>query len=94
MTLEATAVGIGSGKLLSPDSYKKMVSTELRGKTHAQSDCPTACFEQNDGYTYGLGIVVSGDWLMQNPMMAGYAAVEAYLPAKKAAVAVAVTYAP
>jgi len=31
---------------------------------------------------------------MQNPMMAGYAAVEAYLPAQKAAVAVAVTYAP
>ena len=92
--LEATAVGIGSGKLLWPDSYKKMVSTELRGKTHAQSDCPTACFEQNDGYTYGLGIVVSGDWLMQNPMMAGYAAVEAYLPAQKAAVAVAVTCAP
>jgi hypothetical protein len=79
--LETTAVGIGSGKLLSPDSYKKMVSTELRGKTHAQSDCPTTCFEQNDGYTYGLGIVISGDWLMQNPMMAGYAAVEAYLPA-------------
>ena len=92
--LEATAVGIGSGKLLWPDSYKKMVSTELRGKTHAQSDCPTTCFEQNDGYTYGLGIVISGDWLMQNPMMAGYAGVEAYLPAQKAAVAVAVTYAP
>jgi hypothetical protein len=92
--LETTAVGIGSGKLPSPDSYKKMVSTEPRGKTHAQSDCPTTCFEQNDGYTYGLGIVISGDWLMQNPMMAGYAAVEAYLPAQKAAVAVAVTYAP
>jgi CubicO group peptidase (beta-lactamase class C family) len=90
----STAVGIGSGRLLSPDSYKKMVSTELRGKTHAQSDCPTICFEQNDGYTYGLGIVISGDWLMQNPMMAGYAALEAYLPAQKAAVAVAVTYAP
>ena len=90
----ATAVGIGSGKLLSPDSYKKMVSTDLRGKTHAQPDCPTTCFEQNDGYTYGLGIVISGDWLMQNPMLAGYAAVEAYLPEQKVAVAVAVTYAP
>ncbi len=28
--MEATAVGIGSGKLLTADSYKKMVSTELR----------------------------------------------------------------
>ena len=31
--LEATAVGIGSGKLLCPESYEKMVSTDLRGKT-------------------------------------------------------------
>ena len=91
--LEATAVGIGSGKLLTPDSYKKMVSTELRGKTRAQPGCAT-CFAQDDGYTYGLGIVISGNWLLQNPMFAGYAAVEAYLPAQKIAIAVAVTYAP
>jgi CubicO group peptidase (beta-lactamase class C family) len=90
--MEATAVGVGSGRLLSAESYKKMVSTELRGKTHPQPDCPT-CFEQNDGYTYGLGIVISGNWLMQNPMLAGYAAVEAYLPSQRIAIAVAVTYA-
>ncbi len=91
--LEATAVGVGSGKLLSPDSYKKMVSTALRGKTHAQPGCPT-CFDQNEGYTYGLGIITTGDWLMQNPLFSGCAAVEAYLPAQKVAIAVAVTYAP
>jgi CubicO group peptidase (beta-lactamase class C family) len=91
--LEATAVGVGSGKLLSPDSYKKMVSTSLRGKMHAQPGCPT-CFDQNEGYTYGLGIITSGDWLMQNPLFSGCAAVEAYLPAQKVAIAVAVTYAP
>jgi CubicO group peptidase (beta-lactamase class C family) len=91
--MEATAVGIGSGKLLSADSYKKMVSTALRGKTHAQPGCPT-CFEQNEGYTYGLGIVISGDWLLQNPLFSGCAGVEAYLPAQKVAIAVAVTYAP
>ena len=91
--MEATAVGIGSGRLLSAESYTKMVSTELRGKTRAQPDCPT-CFEQNGGYTYGLGIVISGNWLLQNPMFAGYSAVEAYLPSQRIAVAVAVTYAP
>jgi CubicO group peptidase (beta-lactamase class C family) len=91
--MEATAVGVGSGRLLSAESYKKMVSTELRGKTRAQPDCPT-CFEQNDSYTYGLGIVISGNWLLQNPMLAGYSAVEAYLPSQRIAVAVAVTYAP
>ena len=52
--MEATAVGIGSGQLLTPDSYKKMVSTDLRGKTRKQPGC-TTCDEMNDIYTYGLG---------------------------------------
>jgi CubicO group peptidase (beta-lactamase class C family) len=91
--LEATAVGIGSGRLLSGDSFKKMTSIDLRGKTHPQPDCPT-CSDQNDGYTYGLGIVISGNWLLQNPMFSGYTAVEAYLPSQRIAVAVVVTYAP
>jgi CubicO group peptidase (beta-lactamase class C family) len=91
--LEATARGIGSGRLLTPDSYKRMVSTDLRGKTHKQPGC-TTCDEMNDVYTYGLGIVISGNWLLQNPLMSGYAAVEAYLPSQKIAIAVAVTYSP
>ncbi|ORV14669.1 serine hydrolase domain-containing protein [Mycobacterium celatum] len=78
--LEATAVGIGSGKLLSPGSYKAMVSNDLRGSVQ--------------GGTYGMGIVVSGNWLLQNSMFAGESAVEAYLPSQKIAVAVAVTYHP
>jgi CubicO group peptidase (beta-lactamase class C family) len=91
--LEATAVGVGSGKLLTADSYRKMVSTELRGKTHKQPGC-TTCDEMSDAYTYGLGIVISGHWLLQNPLFSGYAAVEAYLPSQKIAVAVAATYSP
>jgi CubicO group peptidase (beta-lactamase class C family) len=91
--MEATARGIGSGKLLTADSYKKLVSTDLRGKTHKQPGC-TTCGEMNDIYTYGLGMVISGNWLLQNPLMSGYAAVEAYLPSQKIAIAVAVTYAP
>jgi CubicO group peptidase (beta-lactamase class C family) len=91
--MEASAVGIGSGKLLSADSYKKMVATDLRGKTHKQAGC-TTCDEMTDVYTYGLGIVISGNWLLQNPLMDGYAALEAYLPSQKIAIAIAVTYAP
>jgi CubicO group peptidase (beta-lactamase class C family) len=91
--LEATAVGIGSGKLLSRESYEKMVSTDLRGKTRAQPGC-TTCAPMVDGYTYGLGVVISGGWLLQNPMFAGYSAVEAYLPDEKIAIAVAATFAP
>jgi len=91
--VEASAVGLGSGKLLSKESYEKMVSTSLRGKTHAQPGC-TTCAEQTDVYTYGMGIVISGDWLLQNPLFAGESGVMAYLPSKKIAIAIAVTYAP
>lgn len=72
--LEATAAGIGSGRLLSPASYKAMVSPDPHG--------------------HGLGIVVSGNWLLQDSMIAGQAAVEAYLPSQRTAIAVAVTYRP
>jgi CubicO group peptidase (beta-lactamase class C family) len=89
--MEATARGIGSGRLLSPESYRLMVSTDLRGKTHAQPGCQT-CAPMTDVYTYGYGIVISGEWLLQNPLFSGYAAVEGYLPARKIAIAVAVTY--
>jgi CubicO group peptidase (beta-lactamase class C family) len=91
--MEATAVGIGSGKLLTADSYKKLVSTDLRGKTHKQPGC-TTCDEMTDAYTYGLGIVISGNWLVQNPLFSGYAAIEGYLPSQKIAIAAAVTFAP
>ena len=91
--METSAVGIGSGRLLTADSYKKMVSTDLRGKTHKQPGC-TTCDEMNDIYTYGFGIVISGNWLIQNPMFAGYAALEAYLPSQKIAIAIAATFAP
>lgn len=89
--LAATAEGIGSGRLLSHESYQRMISPQLRGKTTALSGCAT-CAVQNDVYTYGLGIVVSGSWLLQNPLFSGYAAVEGYLPSRKIAIAVAVTY--
>ena len=91
--MEASAVGLGSGKLLSKDSYQAFTSTDLRGKTRPLTGCAT-CMEQNDGYTYGMGIVISGDWLLQNPLFAGEAGVMAYLPAKRIAMAVAVTYRP
>lgn len=74
--LEATAAGIGSGRLLDPRSYTTMVSTDLRGRTRAQPGCST-CAPMTEGCTYGLGIVISGHWLLQNPMFAGYAAVAA-----------------
>ena len=90
--LHDTAVAIGTGKLLSPESYKAMVSTELRGKTTELPGCPT-CKVQDDHYTFGLGVVLTGNWIAQTPLFSGYSAIEAYLPSQKIAIAVAVTYA-
>ncbi|MDV7355208.1 serine hydrolase domain-containing protein [Rhodococcus oxybenzonivorans] len=89
--LHDTAIAIGTGKLLSRESYEAMISTDLRGKTTTLPGCPT-CFPQSDDYTYGLGQPIVGNWLMQNPLFSGYAAAEAYLLSKKIAIAVAVTY--
>ncbi len=69
-----------------------MVSTDLRGKTTALPGCPT-CLPQNDNYSYGLGIIETGDWLSQDPLFSGEAGAFAYLPSQKAAVSVAVTFA-
>ena len=91
--LATTAAAIGSGRLLSSESYREMVSTGLRGRTHPQPGCNT-CAALDDFYTYGMGIVISGDWLLQNPLFAGESGVMAYLPSKKIAIAIAVTYEP
>ncbi len=91
--LEASAVGIGSGKLLSKDSYDAMVTTGLRGKTSALPGCST-CAPHGDFYTFGLGLVISGSWLLQSPSFAGESGLMAYLPSQKVAIAVAATYAP
>jgi CubicO group peptidase (beta-lactamase class C family) len=88
----ATAVGIGTGKLLSPESYRAMISTGLRGRTTALPDCGKTCFPQNETYSYGLGIVTSGNWVTQVPLFAGEAGAFAYLPSKKVAIALAVTF--
>jgi hypothetical protein len=39
-------------------------------------------------------MVISGDWLLQDPLFSGESAVAAYLPSEKVAIEVAVTYEP
>jgi CubicO group peptidase (beta-lactamase class C family) len=90
--VNATAVAIGTGKLLSPESYQAMISTGLRGKTTALPGCAT-CFPQSEAYSYGLGIVTTGNWLVQNPLFSGEAGAFGYLPSKKVAIALALTFA-
>jgi CubicO group peptidase (beta-lactamase class C family) len=89
-----TAVRVGSGALLSKSSYEAMTGPHLLGFGKKQDNCAPSCGTQTNFYNYGLGIVRSGSWLLQNPMLGGDSATMAYLPSKKIAIAVFVTYAP
>ena len=89
-----TAVKVGTGVLLSKSSYEAMTGPHLLGFGKKQDNCAPSCFTQINVYNYGLGIVRSGSWTLQNPLLGGYSATEAYLPSKKIAIAVAVTFAP
>jgi CubicO group peptidase (beta-lactamase class C family) len=89
--LSDTAIAMGTGQLLSKDSYQKMISTGLRGAGAAVPGCVT-CRPQTELYSYGLGIVTTGSWVMQNPLFAGEAGAFAYLPAQEVGIAVAVTF--
>jgi len=92
--MATTAVKVGTGALLSKSSYEAMTGPHLLGFGKKQDNCAPSCGTQTNFYNYGLGIVRSGSWLLQNPMLGGYSATEAYLPSKKIAIAVFVTYAP
>src|SRR6266704_1566358 len=87
-----TAVKVGTGALLSKESYEAMTAPNLLGFGKKQDNCAPSCATQINVYNYGLGIVRSGSWLLQNPLLGGYSATEAYLPSKK--IAIAVTFAP
>jgi CubicO group peptidase (beta-lactamase class C family) len=92
--MATTAVKVGSGALLSKSSYEAMTGPHLLGFGKKQDNCAPSCGTQTNVYNYGLGIVRSGSWLLQNPMLGGYSATVAYLPSKKIAIAVFVTYEP
>ena len=68
-----------------------MISTDLRGKTKALPGCAT-CGPSDEFYSYGLGIVTTGNWLIQNPLFSGEAGVFAYLPSQKVAIRLALTF--
>lgn len=91
--LHTSAVAFGSGALLSPASHAAQVSTALRGRTTAVDGCPT-CFPHSERYAFGIGVVASGNWVLQPPLFGGYTAVAAYHAGRRIAIAVAVTYTP
>jgi hypothetical protein len=89
--MTATAVAVGEGALLSPESHQAQVAPSLLGFGSPLAGCPT-CHTLDRAYSYGLGVVLSGPWILQNPLFGGYGAIEAYLPSRKIAIAVATTF--
>jgi CubicO group peptidase (beta-lactamase class C family) len=88
--LTRTAIGIGSGRLLSARSYREQIDPHL-GFGHRQAGCER-CTTLSRLYGYGLGAVRNGSWILQNPLFGGYGAIEAYLPSQRISIALAVTF--
>jgi CubicO group peptidase (beta-lactamase class C family) len=89
--MTATAIAIGEGTLLTPASHRAQVASDLVGFGAPLEGCP-ACHTLDEAYAYGLGVVLSGPWILQNPLLAGYGSVAAYLPSRKIAIAVVTTF--
>jgi CubicO group peptidase (beta-lactamase class C family) len=89
--MAATVRAVGEGTLISPASHRAQVEPRLLGFGAPLAGCP-ACHTLDEQYSYGLGVVIKGSWLLQNPKFGGYAAVAGYLPARRLAVALATTF--
>jgi CubicO group peptidase (beta-lactamase class C family) len=91
-----TAIGIGSGRLLSRRSYLAQIDPRIGFGRSAPKTCER-CMTLNKYYGYGIGTVTNGSrgqWLLQNPLFAGEAAIESYLPSQRISIAIAMTFKP
>jgi mono/diheme cytochrome c family protein len=89
--MAVSALAFAEGTLLSPESHAAQIAPDLIGFGAPLEGCP-ACHTLDAGYAYGLGIVLSGPWVLQNPLLAGYGSVAAGLPGRNVAIAVATTF--
>jgi CubicO group peptidase (beta-lactamase class C family) len=89
--MAATAVAVGEGTILSPASHQAMVSPFPLGFGGPVTGCFN-CFTMTREYNYGLGVVITNSWILQNPLFAGDGSIEAYLPSRRIAVAVSTTF--
>jgi len=94
--LTTTMEAVGTGKLLSEESFAAQVGPNLVGRTRIDPSCPAnACLLPNTvEINYGLGVMNRGPWITQTKYFSGSGATAAYLPAEKLAIAVAMTYGP
>lgn len=89
--MAVSALAFAEGTLLSPESHAAQIAPDLIGFGTPLDGCP-ACHTLNADYAYGLGIVLSGPWVLQNPLLAGCGSIAAGLPGRNLAIAVATTF--
>ncbi|MCA1731661.1 MAG: beta-lactamase family protein, partial [Actinobacteria bacterium] len=90
--LATSARAIGTGELLSSDSHEEQIGPSLVGLGGPTDTCPKGvCTQQLPTAHFGIGTVVLGGWVLQNPQFSGYGAEQAYLPSEDLAIAAAAT---
>lgn len=89
--MAASFAAIGRGDLLSESSMRELLSHELLGFGAPLEGC-RSCHTMDEVYLYGLGVVQTGGWMIQNPLFGGYASAAAYHPGARIAIAVATTF--
>jgi CubicO group peptidase (beta-lactamase class C family) len=90
--LATSARAIGTGELVSAESHEEQTGPSLVGLGGPTDTCPeSVCTEQRPTFYYGIGTVVLGGWVLQNPSFFGYGAVQAYLPSEDLAIAASAT---
>src|SRR5215216_1263338 len=90
--LATSARAIGAGELVSSESHEEQIGPSLVGLGSPTDTCPkSVCVEQLPNAHFGMGTVVLGGWVLQNPEFYGYGAVQAYLPSEDLAIATAAT---
>jgi D-alanyl-D-alanine carboxypeptidase len=90
--LATSARAIGTGELVSSESHEEQIGPSVVGLGVPTDSCPKSlCFEQLPTAHQGIGTVVLGGWVLQNPAFNGYGAVQAYLPAEDLAIAASAT---
>ncbi|WP_405790275.1 serine hydrolase domain-containing protein [Streptomyces sp. NBC_01367] len=93
--LARSAEAVGTGELLSPQSFKVQLDPGTVGLGGNTPGCaPKDCFRQLPARHFGYGVIVQNGWIQSNPSFAGYAAIQAYLPSERLAIAVSTTVGP
>ncbi|MER5349340.1 serine hydrolase domain-containing protein [Kitasatospora sp. NPDC002551] len=83
---------VGTGALLTAESFRTQLDPGTVGLPGPADGCPAdVCLLQTEARHFGLGVIVSDGWILSNPSFSGYAAIEAYQPDTRLAVAVSTT---